>query len=266
MTITGTGKLQVQMTGAVNLGAPDAAFVYEVDPVSFASYFIGITTPADSSQNHVFQLKNGWANTVRDAMDNAVAINDTLSAATDPSNRYHPFEAAGGKNKLENYLKNWAQTNINTTLLNDQISAFLSAEEIKDLAIDDLAAAFNDSKDALKADLDDQEQLSLLAYQFKESSWMADVSGDSVDPTALPFKAGDSLTFRFNVSSSFSIDLETLGYPTVADQDAAGQPTKAMPSAYVVPSRAVDIVLNFVASEGAVTVAAGGEAGAKINA
>jgi hypothetical protein len=51
----------------------------------------------------------------------------------------------------------------------------------------------------------------------------------------------------------------------VADQDAAGvQPTKT--TSYAVPSRAVDIVLNFVASDGAVTVAEGGEVGAKINA
>ena len=243
LAITGTGKLQVQLTGAVTLNTADAVFEYDVDPDTFANGFIGVTATADASQNNVFTLNNGWSVTLRTALDAAEADNDTLAAATGKDNQYHPF--SGGANKLENYLKNWAQTKIKETLDTDQLSAFLTAEEIKDLEIASLSDAYDASITSLGNDLSQQDNMAAIAYQFKETRWL-DGSGDSVEPVVLPFKVGDSLTFQFNVTSSFTIDLDPLAFPTGTGyfQDASGyQP--AISSSYAVPSRVVNVVLNF---------------------
>lgn len=258
LTVTGTGALQVQMTGSVSLANPNAIFEYDVDPVSFANYFIGVTAPADASQNHEFNLNLGWSNTLRAALDNAKADSGSLSAAADPDNRYHPFNASN--DKLENFVNNWAQTKINETLLADQLSAFLTAEEIKDLTIDDISGSYANAITSLFNNLNNKDKMSAIAYQFKEDRWMEDASGDAIDPMVLPFKDGDTLTFQFNVTSNFTIDLESLSFPTGTDysQDSSLiQPTKS--SLYAVPSRIVNVVLNFVASNGAVTEAAGGD-------
>jgi hypothetical protein len=248
--ITGTGTLEVEQTSTVDLGAANAVFEFSVDPDTFSDSFIEISHVDDSAQDNTFTLLNGWAVTLGNALTGADADSATLSAATDADNKYHPFNS--GNKKLGDYLKNWAQVNINAALNTDNIGAFLSAEEIKDLDITDLAAAFTAAVNGLKSNLSaDEAAKKAIAHQFTNSRWKsANGTGDATDPTRLPFVEGDSLTFRFNVTSDFAISYEQLPAPDVGnthaseDQPAAGADT-APAGLYTVPNRAVNVVLKF---------------------
>jgi hypothetical protein len=264
ITITGTGTLEVEQTSTVDLGAADAVFELSVDPVTFSDYFIKITHTDDSAQDNTFTLLGGWAVTLGVALTTAEADATTLAAATDADNQYHPFNS--DHKNLGDYLKNWAQVNINGTLNADNIGAFLSAEEIKDLAITDLGAAFVAAVNGLKSDLSaDEAAKKAIAHQFTNSRWKSG-NGDATDPKKLPFEAGDSLTFRFNVTSDFTISYEQLPAPDTtaahANEDQPGEAGSNAPvGTYLVPFRAVNVVLKFAAGARA-TVAADGEAAA----
>ena len=236
---TGTGTLQVQLTGSYDFAvAADRTFVLEVDPASFANYFLKIETPADASQNHIFSLLNSSEGTLVKALKDGLAT--SVAGVTGGDNQYSPFNA--GNKKLVNYIKNWAQVSINSSLDADGLGAFLSAEEIKDLTFDDFDAACEAGAGNLWGSL--ASKLPELAYQYKDDEfWRRDASGDAVDPMVLPLQEDDTMTFRFVISSTFNISPEYINAPTDLTEDS--QPTL---SAYTIPgNKQVDIVLKFKA-------------------
>jgi len=245
------GYSQVQLTGTYDFAvAADRVFTYEVEPSSFADFFIVMNAPVDASQNNEFLLCRSGKRTLLAAVTYGIASDTDVPQQS----VYAPFDA--GHNKLEDYIKNWAQTSINESLNSDGLGAFLSAEEIKDLTFDNFVMACSDSVDALWISL--RSKLPELAYQYKNDEfWLRDSSGDAYDPIVLPLQEGDTITFRFVVSTSFDITPEFINAPGDLTEDT--EPSLST-TAYTIPgNKQIDIVLHF-ASNGQVTTAVDNEA------
>lgn len=237
LAATGTGKLQIQTTGSYTIdGAADMVFAIDVDPVSFAAGFISIANTDDDLHNPTFTLLDDAKATLKTAVKTAVASN--FSGVT--ANTFAPFDASN--NQLEDYVANWAQNSIKATLASDNLAAFLSAEEIKDLALTGFNATCDSTVDSLWTTL--AGKLPEVVYQYNNAVWLRG-SGDSTDPTTIPFQEDDSMTFRLNVSATFTISVDEVAAPAGL---TAGTPVSTLAYSLTGGPKKVNIVLNFKSS------------------
>jgi hypothetical protein len=233
----GTGTLQIQTTGSYAFdGAPDMVFAIDVEPSSFATEFITIANTADNLQNPTFTLRDGAKDTLKTAVKTAVASDFTGVTA----NTFAPFNVSN--NKLENYVANWAQNSIKATLESDGMAAFLTAEEIKDLALTDFNGSCDSTVDSLWTSLADK--LPEVVYQYGNAVWLRG-SGDSTDPTTIPFQENDSMTFRLNVAATFTISPDALAAPSGI---TSATPVSTLSYTLTGGPKKVNIVLNFKSS------------------
>lgn len=234
ISATGTGSLQIQTTGTYSYGeSPDITFNIDVDPVTFADNFISIANTADNLQNPVFTLLPAAKATLKKAVKEGIASDFSNITGND----YAPFNAQNAT--LEKYVANWAQNSIKASLATDNLAAFLSAEEIKDLALTNFESTCDAAVDALWLSLADK--LPQVVFQYNNGVWMRE-PGDSVDPTVIPLQVDDSMTFRFNVSATFTITPDNLLAPTGLTTNPA---VSTLSYSLTGGPKKVNVVLNF---------------------
>ncbi len=237
MSVSGTANLEVQQTGSFAWATPaDVTFDASGGEASaFAAGFITITHTPDNQQDYALALESSAVSALKAALKAA-----TARAYTDGyDNSYFPFNASNAG--VDHYSLNWMQGHMKERLAADGVAAFLSAEELKDLALTDFASSCDAAAEDLWSKLDDAA-LKLIVEQLNNDVWSRN-GGDATDPSVIPLAAGDSLLFRFVLTPQITVQHEE-----IAPQSAVANPAMPPPGSYsmtLAGTKTIDVVLTF---------------------
>jgi hypothetical protein len=239
MSVNGTANLEVQKTGQFSFEEPDVTFdASGGSAADFAENFIVISSTADNAQDYSLSLESGAKDALKAALKAAAA-----RAYTDGYDTVHNKFDADNRG-VNHYALNWMQGYVKGLLEADGVAAFLSAEELKDLALTDFNASCDAAADDLWSKLD-VANLNLIVEQLGNDFWMRS-TGDAADPTRLPLQAGDSLLFRFVLTPSVSVEhVEIEPKSTVADPAMPPAPPAGSYAMTAAGTKTIHVVLTF---------------------
>ena len=142
-------------------------------------------------------------------------------------------------------------------LQEDGIADSLAAAQMKSLVLLNLSDACSTGASGLVGDIT-AAQAGTIALQFDNARWLAEGAGDSTPSSKIPFNAGDTVRFRFNIAQTYAVSADPHdedGAPAVSA--GAGTTVGAVQGAapavsqtgYTVPSKVCDFVLTLAADD-----------------
>jgi hypothetical protein len=207
ITVPTTGSISVAGTATLDTvndhsfsfaNAADVTFNGSIAAATLKGAFV-VSGSSTSDQN--FAVTRA-ANTSALASALSSAIQGAISAADGYSNANNasPFNP---KN-LQNYLLNLAQHDMDTALETDNIAASLSAVQMGAVALTDLADACDSGASDLVDAISDAHAAT-IALQYDNARWEPQGTADSTLSTEIPFLSGDTVTFRFYISQTYTV-------------------------------------------------------------
>lgn len=196
---TGTASLETDQTSAFSFSnAADMMFAAEISASSFVGNF-DVSGSHNDKEN--FSVRNMNTAGLKSALAAAMLL--AKSKANSPYVNGNDSKPALQNSLLEEYLLNVAQNDLDADLDTDGIAASLSAAQMENVELSNIAGDVDTAAATLVAALSAQD-CNVIALQFNNARWMAG-AGDSEQSRTIPFLPNDKVIIRFIVSQSYTV-------------------------------------------------------------
>jgi hypothetical protein len=177
----------ISFAGTIAASALKGAFV--VSGTSIANQDFSVARAEDTSA-----LESALSASIQAAISSAAGYTNANNAS--------PFSPK----TLENYLLNLAQHDMDEALETDNIAASLSAVQMGAVTLTDLPDACDTGASGLVGAISGAHAAT-IALQYDNARWESQEGGgaDAGLSTQIPFMAGDTVTFRFYISQTYSV-------------------------------------------------------------
>lgn len=258
ITADGTAALQTIPQESFVWSGANAKFACTMDVDKFIAAFTLSQVEVDACGELVVSMDADGKDDFKAELLRALDVDGKLMVTTDPVVDLLVFSkyltAGANGSKVQEYLESWAQAELDADLSGNGIAAELEAEHVAALALTEFGVDASAGVAQLWVDMNAANatpNMNIIARQFSHARYMeqptANSEGEYSVASRLPAKAGDIITFRFNIDQTYTVSQ----YEQAATGAAAGAIASTLGAypgfgtGYGVAVRAVDLVLTL---------------------